>query len=300
MGVTRDQLDALDLTDNSITSLSNFPLLRRLQHIYLSSNPVRTISSSVPTSLPNLRTLILTNSAIPKDSLAQVGDVLARCKRLETLSFKGSPVAEAQYYREWIIFKCRHLRSLDFDRIRDKVRSPLPPSLSLPFHTFPRLLPHLPLSSLLPASNPSPPRPTPPQDRKLARSLFVTPEGTPTPLASALASASQATTAAGARTFEPGEDVSTAAVVASGKAGRLLTKEEKERVRSAIEGAESVEEVRSSLLLLLGIRGKRPRREADWVGGMRCAVSRFGGCSGCSLKGLCESRIVSALAWLAE
>lgn len=30
---------------------------------------------------------------------------------------------------------------------------------------------------------------------------------------------------------------------AGGKAGRLLSKEEKERVRAAIEGAESVEEV---------------------------------------------------------
>lgn len=122
MGVTRDSLDSLDLTDNSITSLSNFPLLRRLQHILISSNPIRTISPTISTSLPNLRTLILTNCALPKDALANVGDILGRCRKLETLSMKGCPVSEQQYYREWIIFKCKKLRSLDFDRIKEQVR----------------------------------------------------------------------------------------------------------------------------------------------------------------------------------
>ena len=76
----------------------------------------------MPTSLPNLRTLVLTNTALPKESLGALGDVLGRCKRLEQLSLKGTPVAEAQYYREWLVFKCKHLRSLDFERIKDKVR----------------------------------------------------------------------------------------------------------------------------------------------------------------------------------
>ncbi|KAL8291833.1 hypothetical protein RQP46_002091 [Phenoliferia psychrophenolica] len=204
LGVTRDSLDALDLTDNSITSLSNFPLLRRLAHVYLSSNPLRTISPSVPTSLPNLRTLVLTNCALPKESLGSVGEVLGRCKRLEQLSLKGCPVAEAQYYREWIVFKCKGLRSLDFDRIKDK-------------------------------------------DRAAAKALFLTPDGAPTPLSVSFTTAASTAAASAAsalngvsKTFEPGVE----AAVASGKAGRLLSKEEKDRVRSAIEGAESVEEIR--------------------------------------------------------
>lgn len=119
--MTKDTLDSIDLTDNAITSLSNFPLLRRLQHILISSNPIRTISPTIPTSLPNLRTLILTNCSVPKESLALIGDILGRCKKLETLSLKGNPVEEAEHYREWIIFRCKKLRSLDFDRIKDKV-----------------------------------------------------------------------------------------------------------------------------------------------------------------------------------
>ncbi|ORY90943.1 U2 small nuclear ribonucleo protein A [Leucosporidium creatinivorum] len=207
LGVTRDSLDSLDLTDNSITSLSNFPLLRRLQHVLLSTNPIRTISPTIATSLPNLRTLILTNCALPKDSLALVGDILGRCRRLETLSLKGCPVAEQPHYRDWIIFKCKKLRSLDFDRVKE-------------------------------------------QDRTRAHSLFLSSDGTPTALANSFASAAASNGAAnapslvanGAKTFEPGVEVGAGA--AGGKAGRLLSKEEKERVRAAIEGAESVEEIR--------------------------------------------------------
>ncbi|CEQ39178.1 SPOSA6832_00712 [Sporobolomyces salmonicolor] len=217
LGVTKDQLESLDLTDNAITSVSNFPLLRRLHQLLLANNPVRTVSPSVATSLPNLRTLILTNSSVPKDSLAVLGDVLGKCRKLEMLSLKGAPVEQAEHYKEWIVFRCKKLRSLDFDRIKQK-------------------------------------------DRDHASSLFLNPDGTPTALhtaflaaaASGAAAPSLVNGAGGAKTFEPG--VEPAAAAASGKAGRLLTKEEKERVRQAIEGAESVEEVRRASSTHFGLR----------------------------------------------
>ncbi|KAI5477657.1 U2 small nuclear ribonucleoprotein A' [Pseudohyphozyma bogoriensis] len=196
LGVTRDSLDSLDLTDNSITTLSNFPLLRRLQHLLLSSNPIRTISPSLPTSLPNLRTLILTNSAVPKDALGAVGEVLARCRKLEMLSFKGSPLSEVEGYRSWVIYKCPSLRSLDFERVKEK-------------------------------------------ERVHAKSLYETSTGSPTALATSIISSVPATS----NTFEPGVD-GAKTETAAGKAGRLLSKEEKDRVRKAIEGAGSVEEIR--------------------------------------------------------
>ncbi|GAA5830873.1 hypothetical protein JCM5353_000597 [Sporobolomyces roseus] len=202
LGVTKDQLESLDLTDNAITSVSNFPLLRRLHQLLLSNNPVRTISASIATSLPNLNSLILTNSAVPKESLALVGETLGKCRKLEHVSLKGSPVAQAEHYKEWIVFNCKKLRSLDFDRIKQK-------------------------------------------DRDYAQSLFQTPASEPTPLhtqfLNAISSGSVAPSLA-SKTFEPG--VEQAEVAGSGKAGRLLSKEEKERVRSAIEAAESVEEIR--------------------------------------------------------
>ncbi|GAA6000815.1 hypothetical protein JCM10207_004672 [Rhodosporidiobolus poonsookiae] len=202
LGVTKDQLDALDLTDNAITSVSNFPLLRRLSHLVLSNNPVRTVSASVATSLPNLRTLVLTASALPKDGLALLGDTLGRCRKLESLSCKGAPVAQAEHYKDWIVFSCPKLRVLDYERVKQK-------------------------------------------DRDHARSLFLNADDTPTTLhdafkAAAAAGLSAPSLVGGAgKTFEPGVEPS-----AAGKAGRLLTKEEKERVRQAIEGAESVEEIR--------------------------------------------------------
>lgn len=120
LGVTKDQLDSIDFTDNSITSLSNFPLLRRLSHLLLANNPIRTLSPSLATSLPNLRTLIMSNSAMSKESLAALGDVLGKCKKLETVVLKGSPVEQADYYKDWVVYKCKKLRSLDFERVFEK------------------------------------------------------------------------------------------------------------------------------------------------------------------------------------
>lgn len=45
------------------------------------------------------------------------------------LVLKGNEVCEAEYFKEWIVFKCgKSLRSLDFERINDKV------SLTFSFH----------------------------------------------------------------------------------------------------------------------------------------------------------------------
>lgn len=89
----------------------------------------------------------------------------------------------------------------------------------------------------------------PRQDREHANSLFLTATGEPTALhtsfleaaASGAAAAAPSLVSSGTKTFEPGVEP---AERDAGKAGRLLTKEEKDRVRKAIEGAESVEEVR--------------------------------------------------------
>ncbi|GAA5844899.1 hypothetical protein JCM9279_000036 [Rhodotorula babjevae] len=208
LAVTRDQLDSLDLTDNNIHQLANFPLLRRLSQLVLANNPVRSLSPSVPTALPNLRTLVLLNSAFPKDSLATLGHTLAQCRKLEHLVVRGAPVAAADHYKDWLVYRLAHLRSLDYERVTLR-------------------------------------------DRQHAKALFETPAGDPTDLHTAfLAAAAQGALGAapslvptaGARTFEPGVEPTEAA--AAGKAGRLLTRDEKDRVRKAIEGAESVEEIR--------------------------------------------------------
>ena len=115
----QDQHDAIDLTDNSVTTLANFPLMRRLRSLHLANNHIMSISPSLYLSLPNLITLVLTNN-----SLVQLGDLepLKDCRALQFLSLLGNPVREKKYYRDWVIWRCKALHVLDFTRIREKVR----------------------------------------------------------------------------------------------------------------------------------------------------------------------------------
>jgi len=116
--IPQDQHDAMDFTDNSVTTLANFPLMRRLRSLHLANNHIVSISPSLHLSLPNLTTLMLTNN-----SLAQLGDLepLKDCRALQFLSLLGNPVREKKYYRDWVVWRCKALRVLDFTRIREKV-----------------------------------------------------------------------------------------------------------------------------------------------------------------------------------
>jgi len=197
LGVTKDQHDTIDLTDNSITSLSNLPRLVRLRTLLLSNNAISTIQPSISTSTPNLTTLVLTNNA-----LSELGDLeaLSGCRNLTYLSLMGCPVREKKYYREWVVWVCKRVRVLDFQRIKDKERSQ-------------------------------------------AKTLFLTQDSLPTALATSLSSSRTAVTAGAiAASATPVSGASKTFV--PGASGRLLTAEEKERVKEAIKNAGSVEEVR--------------------------------------------------------
>lgn len=41
LGVTKDQFDVIDLTDNNIRKIENFPLMRRLETLLLHNNRVQ-------------------------------------------------------------------------------------------------------------------------------------------------------------------------------------------------------------------------------------------------------------------
>ncbi|KAG9314555.1 L domain-like protein [Chiua virens] len=119
LGVTKDQHDAIDMTDNSISALGNLPLLKRLHTLLLANNRVSSISPSIYLSVPNLTTLILT-----ANSFSELGDLepLKELKNLKYLSLIGNPVREKKWYREWLAWRIPSLRVLDFQRIRDKER----------------------------------------------------------------------------------------------------------------------------------------------------------------------------------
>ncbi|KAF9481723.1 L domain-like protein [Pholiota conissans] len=193
LGVTRDQHDAIDFTDNAILTLGNLPLLKRLRTLLLANNRIQNISPSIHLSVPNLQTLVLTNN-----NIAELGDLepLKELRNLRYISLLGNPVTEKKWYREWLAWRIPGLRVVDFQRIRDK-------------------------------------------ERAQAKALFVTPEGLPTALATNIASTVSVHSTKTVLTLDEPKAAPT-----TGKAGRLMSKEDQEKVRAAIAKATSIEEVR--------------------------------------------------------
>lgn len=193
LGVTKDQHDAIDFTDNSIAVLGNLPLLKRLRTLLLANNRVASISPSIHLSVPNLTTLVLTGN-----SIAELGDIepLKEIKGLKYLALLGNPVREKKWYREWLAWRIPSLRVLDFQRIRDK-------------------------------------------EREAGKSLFLTADGLPTALATTI---STTVSKQGSKATVTLDEPKPAAL--SGKAGRLMSKEDAEKVKLAIAKATSIEEIR--------------------------------------------------------
>ncbi|GMT15303.1 hypothetical protein PFISCL1PPCAC_6600 [Pristionchus fissidentatus] len=115
MGVTGDNFDYIDMSDNDIKKLDNFPLLKRLQALYLHNNRIQFVASNLGESLPKLRTLALTNN-----NLCELGDIdgLVTCEKLEYLTLIGNPITHKPQYRLYVIYKLPQVRVLDFKRIR--------------------------------------------------------------------------------------------------------------------------------------------------------------------------------------
>ncbi|CEH16339.1 related to u2 snrnp protein a` [Ceraceosorus bombacis] len=120
LGVTRDQNDSIDLTDNDIRALGNLPSLPRLTQLVLSNNVITSIAPKIANAAPGLITLVLTNNRL--DALASL-QPLARFPRLEYLTLIGNPCTRKPHYREWVITRCRHVRVLDFKRVKEKERA---------------------------------------------------------------------------------------------------------------------------------------------------------------------------------
>eukprot|EP00158_Paraphelidium_tribonemae_P001540 Partr_v1_DN24527_c1_g1_i3_m19857 putative small nuclear ribonucleoprotein len=119
LGITRDQNDTLDLTNNDIRRVENFPLMLRVQHLLLANNRITFIDRSTGAFLPNLTAIILDNN-----QLSQLGDIkgLADFPKLEYLSLLDNPVTQHVHYRLFVIYQCPRLRMLDFTRIRQSER----------------------------------------------------------------------------------------------------------------------------------------------------------------------------------
>lgn len=115
---SRDLYDTIDLTDNEIKCLENFPKLHRLSSLFLSNNSISKINNEFfsPQQLPSLHTLILTNNRIL--DLSDLEPLKVFAQSLKHLSLLDNPVTKKPHYRYFVISKLPKLRTLDFKRVR--------------------------------------------------------------------------------------------------------------------------------------------------------------------------------------
>jgi len=119
LGATQDQYDSIDLSDNEIAKLENFPVLNRLRTLLLSNNRITKIANNLGEALPHLDTLILTNNKIV--NLADI-DPLGDLPMLQSLSLLENAASKKQHYRLYVIHRLPKLRVLDFRKIKEKER----------------------------------------------------------------------------------------------------------------------------------------------------------------------------------
>ncbi|KAF4555552.1 U2 small nuclear ribonucleoprotein A'-like protein [Elsinoe fawcettii] len=115
LGLAKDQ-DAIDLTDNAVASLSNFPLFPRLKSLYLARNRVAHVAPGLGRNLPGLTTLVLTDNA-----LGELADLepLGELRGLTHVSLVGCPVVLKENYRLWMLWLNPNVRFLDYTKVKE-------------------------------------------------------------------------------------------------------------------------------------------------------------------------------------
>lgn len=91
LSVTRDQFDSIDMSNNHLVHLTNFPKLHRLTSLNLGGNGITTVDGkNLRRNVPELKSLVLTGNGVRGWNV--LGDLGAGCPKLEFLSLVGNPV----------------------------------------------------------------------------------------------------------------------------------------------------------------------------------------------------------------
>lgn len=91
LSVTRDAFDSIDLSNNHICKLENFPRLQRLSALHLGGNGVEVVDGrNLRKNLPQLKTLVLSGCSVRGWNV--LGELGVGCPMLEVLSLVGNPV----------------------------------------------------------------------------------------------------------------------------------------------------------------------------------------------------------------
>ncbi|KAJ6243528.1 u2 small nuclear ribonucleoprotein a [Anaeramoeba flamelloides] len=115
LGVTLDQYDCIDLSNNNISRLENFPLLQKLRSLFVCNNNISKIDPILSKNLPNLHTLILTGNRIQE--LSQL-EHLSGFKKLERISLVRNPICQENNYRLFLIHKIPSIKYIDFQKVK--------------------------------------------------------------------------------------------------------------------------------------------------------------------------------------
>uniref|UniRef100_A0ACD5WBJ4 Uncharacterized protein n=1 Tax=Avena sativa TaxID=4498 RepID=A0ACD5WBJ4_AVESA len=83
LGATEDQFDMINLSDNEIVKLENFPHMNRLGTLLIKNNMITHINPTLGEFLPKIHTLVLTKNCLT--TLAEI-DPLASLPSLKVLS----------------------------------------------------------------------------------------------------------------------------------------------------------------------------------------------------------------------
>ncbi|PIA41930.1 hypothetical protein AQUCO_02100044v1 [Aquilegia coerulea] len=119
LGATEDQFDTIDLSDNEIVKLENFPYLGRLGTLLINNNRITRINPNIGEYLPKVHTLVLTNNRLV--NLAEI-DPLSSLSKLRFLSLLDNNITKKPNYRLYVIYKLKSLRLLDFKKVKHKER----------------------------------------------------------------------------------------------------------------------------------------------------------------------------------
>ncbi|KAF9894703.1 U2 small nuclear ribonucleoprotein A' [Aspergillus nanangensis] len=118
LGIAKEQ-DAIDFTDNDLSSLGNFPFFPRLQTLLLARNRVKHIQPSLASSVPNLSALVLTSNNLSE--LADL-DPLRNLTKLTHVVLLENPITRKEHYRYWVIWRIPSVRFLDYQKVKDAER----------------------------------------------------------------------------------------------------------------------------------------------------------------------------------
>ena len=91
LSVTRDQFDTIDLSNNHLTRLENFPKLERLSCLYLGGNGIHYVDGkNLKKNCPRLKTMILSGNGVKGWNV--IDELAFGCPKMDFLSLVGNPV----------------------------------------------------------------------------------------------------------------------------------------------------------------------------------------------------------------